>query len=401
MKTKPVLRRIRRFLSAGCVLIGLARWCVAAWGAPSKAVEPPPIDPPLSVSVSASSAFLMEAVTGRELYAKDADTPRPMASTTKLMTALIAAETLDSDDTVTATEEAVRVEGSAVGLHAGDTLTVRDLVTGLMLASGNDAANLIALTVSGSLPAFAERMNERARQIGMENTTFVTPSGLDADGHRSTARDMARLAAEVLQNEWLSEICAMKSATITVSGRQATLTNHNRLLSLYDGCVGLKTGFTEAAGRCLVSAATRDGVTLIAVTLRAPNDWNDHMTLFDAGFSRVRWVPAPEPELPALPVAGGVTGFVGVAMNTRPYLLEDTLASSAANEVAARVYLPPFVWAPVAAGQPVGRVEYRMGNTLVGSAVLTAASSADARPRAAFWQRFRSAWLALFAELVT
>lgn len=378
-------------MAAGCALL----WAILGLVPVSAQTSP------ISLTVSASSAFLMEAITGRELFSKDADTPRPMASTTKLMTALIAAESLDPDDTVTATEEAVRVEGSAVGLHAGDTLTVRDLVTGLLLASGNDAANLIALTVSGSLPAFAERMNERARQIGMENTAFVTPSGLDADGHASTARDMARLAAKVLQNEWLSDVCAMKSATITVSGRKATLTNHNRLLSLYDGCVGMKTGFTEAAGRCLVSAATRDGVTLIAVTLHAPDDWNDHMTLFGAGFSRVRWVPAPEPELPALPVAGGVDGFAAVAMNTRPYLLHDALAPAAANEVAARVYLPPFVWAPVAAGQPLGRVVYTAAGVPVGTAELTAAESVPARPRLSQWARFARALHALFAELIT
>ena len=387
-KTRRI-KHARRYLAAGCALAMGLLWCGTALGAPADATDvflsvspQTTLNPPIALSVSASSAILVEAITGRELFAKDADAPRPMASTTKLMTALLAAETLDPDDTVTATDEAVRVEGTAVGLRAGDTLTVRDLVTGLLLASGNDAANLIALTVCDSLPAFAARMNERARQIGMADTCFGTPSGLDADGHHSTARDMAKLAAEVLRNEWLSEICSLKTATITISGRKATLTNHNRLLSLYDGCVGMKTGYTQAAGRCLVSAATRDGVTLIAVTLRAPDDWNDHAAMLDAGFARVRWVPLPEPALATLPVAGGVSGSVAVKMNTRAYYLEDTLA-------------------PVTAGQPVGRVTYTVEGASVGTAELTAAANVDARPRASFWTRFCRAWRALAAELVT
>ena len=363
----------------------------------SASVETAP-DPPISLSLSASSAILVEAITGRVLYAKDADTPRPMASTTKLMTALIAAETLRLDDTVTATEEAVRVEGSAVGLHAGDTLTVRDLITGLLLASGNDAANLVALTVCDSLPAFAARMNERARQIGMDSTHFVTPSGLDADGHQTTARDMARLAAQVLQNEWLAEVCTLQSATITVSGHKVTLANHNRLLKQYDGCIGLKTGFTEAAGRCLVSAATRDGVTLIAVTLHAPDDWNDHAAMLDAGFARVRWRLLPEPTLPNLSVAGGVSDRVAVKMNTRLYFLEDTLSPMT---VTASVRLPAFLWAPVTAGRPVGRVMYTVEGAPVGTAELMAAANVAARPRASFWTRFGRAWHALYRELFT
>ena len=173
-KTRRI-KHARRYLAAGCALAMGLLWCGTALGAPADATDvflsvspQTTLNPPIALSVSASSAILVEAITGRELFAKDADAPRPMASTTKLMTALLAAETLDPDDTVTATDEAVRVEGTAVGLRAGDTLTVRDLVTGLLLASGNDAANLIALTVCDGLPAFAARMNARARQIGEE-----------------------------------------------------------------------------------------------------------------------------------------------------------------------------------------------------------------------------------------
>ena len=232
--------------------------------------------PPLS----SSSAVVMEAESGEVLYEKDAHTARPMASTTKLMTALLTAETLPLDRELTVSAAAVAVEGSALGLRAGDRITVSDLLTGLLLVSGNDAANAAALSVADSLPAFSDLMNAKAAALGMHDSHFVTPSGLDAAGHGASAYDMALLGCAAVNEPTLRRMASTRTAVI--GGR--TLTNHNKLLSRLDGCVGLKTGYTKAAGRTLVSCAEQAGHRLVAVTLRDGDDWNDHEALYRWGF---------------------------------------------------------------------------------------------------------------------
>ena len=232
-------------------------------------------------SVSAKSAILINADTGAVLYAKNEKERLPMASTTKIMTALIALETAALDDRcVTITDEMVRVEGSSMGLQAGDQLSLTSLAAGMLVVSGNDAANSVAIAISGSKEDFAEKMNRRAKDIGMNDTHFVTPSGLDDEAHYSTAYDMALLATIALANPDFAEIVKEKKYTIPyISPEQSRrFSNHNRLLSMYEGCIGVKTGFTKKSGRCLVSAAERDGIRLVAVTLNAPDDWNDHQT---------------------------------------------------------------------------------------------------------------------------
>ncbi|MCL2488912.1 MAG: D-alanyl-D-alanine carboxypeptidase [Oscillospiraceae bacterium] len=343
--------------------------------------------------IHAVSAILYEVSAGTVLYERDADTPRPMASTTKLMTALLAAESGDLQRLVTVTAEAVRVEGSAVGLKAGDMLTLHDLLVGLLLSSGNDAANVIACTLSGSLPAFADRMNRRARAIGMTNSRFVTPSGLDAEGHAASARDMALLGAEVLKHPVLEKICSSRSMKIEIasasapdSKRPVTLTNHNRLLSLYPDAVGLKTGFTKKSGRCLVSAARRDGVTLVAVTLNDGDDWDDHITLFDYGFSQVEAVSIPPPELPALPVAGGYRREV--TLNTQPPPAW-VLPKGDGSKVTVSIELPRFILAPVVDDQPVGQVRYLCKDEELAVIPILTVSAVEARPVTAPKQRFR------------
>ena len=339
-------------------------------------------------AVSARSAVVYEPQSGTFLFEKDSRTPRPMASTTKLMTALLAAEELQADATVSVPAGAVPVEGTQIGLAAGDTVTVRDLLTGLLLASGNDAANALALLTAENYAAFAERMNVRALELGMEDSRFVTPSGLDADGHAASARDMALLAAAVLNRPLLTEICASKTAPVTVGDRHLTLKNHNRLLSLCDGCIGLKTGFTKKAGRCLVSAAERGGVTLIAVTLNAPDDWNDHMALYDYAFSLVHSerMPAAAPE--SVPVAGGERPAVPLSSDEPPacVLLRD-------ETVTVTVELPRFVWAPVRAGDRLGTVRYTAGEREVAFLPLIAAADVSARPVPGFaarvWRHLR------------
>lgn len=230
--------------------------------------------------ISASSAIVMDFQTHTILYEKNAYENRSMASTTKIMTALLAIESNRLDDVVKVNAEMLDTEGSSIGLKADDTITLYDLVVGMLLASGNDSANCVAFYLSGSIEEFAKLMNERAKQIGMENTVFVTPSGLDEGEHHSTAYDMALLACEAIKNETFNNITSMKSAEITISGNKQTIYNHNKLLSMDENIFGVKTGYTTKAGRCLVSAKNYNGNKIICVTLNAPNDWQDHINLY-------------------------------------------------------------------------------------------------------------------------
>lgn len=307
-------------------------------------------------AISSLSAVVYEPESGLILYKKEARTARPMASTTKLMTALLAAENLDPNRTVTVPAAALPVEGTQIGLAAGEEITVRDLLAGLLLASGNDTANALALLMDESLSAFAERMNRRALTLGMTDSLFVTPSGLDKDGHSASARDMALLGAAVLRKPLLAELCASKTATITVSGVKMTVSNHNKLLKLYDGTIGLKTGFTKKSGRCLVSAVERDGVTLIIATLNGGDYWNDHIALYNYAFPLVHRESMPDAAPDTCPVAGGTADAVPITPEEIPAcVMRD------GESVTVQVELPDFVWAPITAGDVLGHIRYTAG----------------------------------------
>lgn len=231
-----------------------------------------------ALEVSATAAVLMDADMGQVLYEKNGDRQMLIASTTKIMTALVVLEHAAPDDVITVTPNHM-AEGSSMYLRAGETVRVEELLYGLLLCSGNDAA--LALTeCAGGLTPFVALMNEKAAALGMAHTSFANPNGLDADGHYSTARDMAVLAAAAVENPTFRRICSSRSVTIG----QRTMENHNRLLRQMEGCIGLKTGYTRAAGRTLVSCTERDGCRLVAVTLRDGNDWADHAALYDYGF---------------------------------------------------------------------------------------------------------------------
>ena len=241
-----------------------------------------------AVEVSAAAAVLMDADSGRLLYEKNGEKRMLIASTTKLMTALVALEQggLQQEITVTGGHMA---EGSSMYLRPGEKLTLETLLYGLLLCSGNDAALAVTECMGGTVP-FVARMNEKAAELGMENTHFANPNGLDDEAHYSTAEDMAKLAAAAMDDPVLRRVASTRTARI--GGR--TLTNHNKLLSRMEGCVGLKTGYTRAAGRTLVSCAERDGVRLVAVTLQDGDDWNDHASLYEQGFRVLRPVKAVE-----------------------------------------------------------------------------------------------------------
>lgn len=348
--------------------------------------------------VSAQAAILIHAESGQVLYEKNADEQRSMASTTKIMTALIALETAAANDpVVTITEPMVRVEGSSMGLQPGDRLTLKSLAAGMLIVSGNDAANSVAIAVAGSTEAFAEKMNLRAQELGMEHTHFVTPSGLDDEAHYSTARDMATLAAAAMKNPDFAAIVGQKAMNISFVSPEQTrrYTNHNKLLSMYEGCIGVKTGFTKKSGRCLVSAAERDGVRLIAVTLNAPDDWNDHIALMDYGFTQLESFPVDDSGYcVALPVTGGLTSTVQV-QGTRGETV--VIPRGAAARVERLVELPRFVYAPVMEQQAVGRVRYVLdGQTIAETALLAQACAEQPPQEKPFWEQVWESIRSLF-----
>lgn len=323
-------------------------------------------------SVSAASAILIEARTGTVLYEKNADQQRAMASTTKIMTALLTIEAGDPDREFTVDPLAIRVEGTSMGLREGDRVSRRDLLYGILLPSGNDAANAAAVSVSGSIPAFVKLMNTRAQQLGLENTHFVTPSGLDADGHYTTARDLAVLTAEAMKNELFRSIVKCSSADVEFGNPpyKRTLYNSNKMLRRYSGATGVKTGFTDNARRCLVSAAEREGVTLIAVTLNAPDDWNDHTKMLDYGFTQVRSYPV-DVECGDRVAVAGTGSSVGVyAKKASLALTEEQL-----GQVSRRVMLPGFVYGTVEKGDRLGEIQFLLNGEVVMTCPLFAAET--------------------------
>ena len=270
-----------------------------------------------AVSTSATAAILVDADSGRVLYEQNADARMLIASTTKIMTALVAIREGNLSDTVKVSKKAAYTEGSSMYLKVGEELTLETLLYGLMLCSGNDAAVAIAEHVGGSEAGFAELMNETAAELGMEHTSFANPNGLDHEDHYSTARDMAVLACAAMNNEILARIVSTR--TVTIGGR--TMTNHNKLLSYMDGCIGLKTGYTQAAGRTLVSCAEQEGQRLVAVTLQDGNDWADHQALYEYGFSTY-----PSQRLATLGQQLQEAAVQGGAVSTVPLIAADTVS---------------------------------------------------------------------------
>lgn len=242
----------------------------------------------------------------------------------------------------------------------------------MLLPSGNDAANAGAVAVAGSVGGFVKLMNERAKQIGLLNTSFQTPSGLDGKNHYSTAADMAKLARIALSNSDFSKICAARTAKLYYGNPPYAryLSNHNRLLREYDGAVGVKTGFTKKSGRCLVSAAHRDGITLIAVTLSAPDDWGDHKALLDYGFSQVRAENfSPNVSDIKIPVVGAKEQSVGVATGRSERVC---FSADLYPKLSRRIIADDFLYAPVKAGEVVGTAEYTFDGAVVAKLPLIA-----------------------------
>lgn len=356
-----------------CILIFLPALCQ-----PAAATDAP--------EISAAAATVMHVETGTVVFEKNPDGHMLIASTTKIMTALVVLEHCALQEPVEILPEYTAVEGSSMYLRVGETYTVEELLYGLMLASGNDAATALACHTAGSIEAFAQCMNDKAAELGLENTSFRNPHGLDAEGHYSTAHDLAALACYAMQNVQFREIVSTNSITI---GTQ-TYTNHNRLLRTYPGALGVKTGYTQAAGRILVSCAHRNNTQFVCVTISDPNDWDDHTRLLDWAFDEYEYreIAGTETEY-ALPVLSGSDALCTAVPEHSVALLlkKDT-------PVNVRVNLPRYVFAPVARGSAAGSltVAPEGGEPLEVPLVYSADVSLDSGVRLKLNERFGRAW---------
>lgn len=359
---------MKKWIAAALVGALLSSFCAAAGG---------------ETSVSAQRAALYDPLTGEFLCSKNGEERAPMASTTKIMTALVILETLPLDQSYEIQPEWTGVEGSSMYLKAGERLTTEDLLCGLMLMSGNDAALALACIAGGSEAGFVERMNEKAAALGLEDTHFESASGLDGPEHYTTAQDLARLTACAMENPDFCRIVGQKYAS--AGGR--TMKNHNKLLFWSDEICGVKTGFTKKAGRCLVSAARRQGRLLIAVTLNGPDDWNDHQRLYQNAFSacETRQV-IPGGKLGWVMAFSGDTSQVGLycAGQSQGFLTDQEAA-----KLEYQVLGPRFVCAPVRAGEQYGVIQAKIGERVLFEEPVYYADSAAALPEPPkpFWRR--------------
>lgn len=329
-----------------------------------------------AIDISAESAVLYEPVTERLIYSKNENKKMSMASTTKIATCITAIENADLSDIVTVSKNADDTEGSSVWLEAGETMTVKNLLYGLMLASGNDAAVAIAEHIGGNVNEFSKYMNETAYKAGANNTNFTNPSGLDDENHYTTSIDLAKITAYALKNPVFSNIVSTYEKTIPWEGHEwdRKIKNHNKLLKMYDGCIGVKTGFTKKSGRCLVSAAERNGITLIAVTLKAPDDWNDHIKMLDYGFSVLNNNIIVEKGRSAGKVA--VTGGVQESINC--FIGETyTIPVMSSDKIKTDFHLAKKMPAPVKANTIIGYVDIYLNDKKINRVDLLAESDCD------------------------
>ncbi len=332
-------------------------------------------------TLSARAAVLIEASTGQVLLETSAHERLPMASTTKIMTALVALEHAELGRQVKISADAVGVEGSSVYLKADEILTMEQLLCALLLESANDAAAAIAIEIAGDIESFADMMNETAQRIGLTDTHFTNPHGLDNAEHYSSAYDLAMLARYALQNPDFARIVSTYKTNIPLNGDEGirVLINHNKMLKYYAGAIGVKTGYTKRCGRCLVSAATRDGVTMIAVTLSAPDDWRDHTAMLDYGFSLYECAVLAQP------------GEVRCALSCLGSTKE---AVSAANKDTVTIILPKnhgeitrvieanrYLCAPIEAGDAVGEILFYCDSKEIARIPLYAEEDAETIPR--------------------
>ena len=363
---------VKRWISAACALLMLCMMLRTGAQAAELSVGPLEEKPPMRPDCA--SALLVESGSGQIIFEWNADERRPVASVTKIMTILLVVEALEEgrihrEDRVVISANAAGMGGSQVLLDAGETQTVDVLLKSVIVGSANDAAVALAEHLCGSVPLFVDRMNRRAAELGMNDTNFVNATGLPAEGHYTTARDVARMAMALSGHEiyyeysgiWLDEV-------VHESGRKTSLTNTNRLIRLYEGCDGLKTGSTNEAGYCMAATAKRAGMRLIAVVLGAATGkerFEIASEMMDYGFAGYRMYPVSEKGAKIrgrLPVSGGSKEAVSVELDEDLTLL---LRKGDEQYVRLQANLPAYLTAPVRQGDPIGYVDVMLGERVV------------------------------------
>ena len=309
------------------------------------------------VGTNAKSSALYNPDTKSFLYQKNADLRLPMASTTKIVTALIAIESLNPDEIVKIPKEAVGIEGSSLYLKEHDEVTAIDLIYSVLLQSANDAAAALAIKISGDTSNFAFRMTERVREMGVYDTQFQNPHGLDSEGHYTTAHDLSIIAADALNNETFKKIASTYKHTFKIGDETRTVVNHNKLLKCYNGCIGVKTGYTKKSGRCLVSAAEKDGVTLVAVTLNDADDWRDHQNMLNYGFEKLESVNLND--IVMLPDNLPTVSSDGARINIK--LSKNLVVKTEKEEIKYTVDLPSYITHDVKSGDKIGELTIKVG----------------------------------------
>lgn len=357
-----------------CLLLVLVMPSRQAWAAdwdPQQAVRELP--------VNAETAAVIDVQSGRILYGKDMKKQMRIASLTKIITAIVAIESGRLEETVTVSKNAYKVEGSSIFLELGEKQKLIDLIYAIMLRSGNDAATAVAEHVgNGSVEKFVQMMNDKVKQLGLTGTHFMNPHGLDAEGHYSTASDMAVLTAYALKNPVFAEIVSTEIKKIPWEGKdwERTMRNKNKMLYRYNGADGVKTGYTKAAGRCLATSATRDGRQLAVIVLNDRDDWNDTAKLLDYGFKQFQYISAVDGSetVTTLPVKNGTTGEITIKAADK---LLYPVREDEKNQLTRKVKLPDYVRAPVTEGEQVGEMTVYLNNQKIGTIPLLAGASVE------------------------
>ena len=346
------------------------------------------------VNTSAKACAIIDEASGRILLEHNAHAPLPMASTTKVMTALLAIEQGDLSAPVTCSRNAFGVPGTSIYLSQGETLTLEQMLYGLMLASGNDAAVAIAEHIGGSVEDFCRQMTLRAAELGCKNTVFLTPHGLPCDGHHTTAADLALIAREAMGHETFRTIVSTQRATIPWEGHDydRVLNNKNKLLSTYDGATGIKTGYTKAAGRCLVFGAERSGMRMIGVVLNCADWFNEAARLMDIAFAEYEAITLMEQGecIRTLPVEIADGAEVGAVLTAD---LSGVIEKDAFPQI--EIDLPKSLEAPVQAGQILGEVRMVHDDTVLCAVPLAAEHDVARDDFASRWQMYTENWLLL------
>lgn len=360
---------------------------------------------PVQLEINAAGAILIDAKTGQVLYEKNSNKQLAPASTTKIMTAILAIESDRLDEKTTISKNAASVQGSTMHLQEGELISLRELVTGLMMRSGNDAAVAIAEFLSGSVDKFVVEMNKKAREIGAIHTKFQNPHGLPTKDHYSTAYDLAWIARYAMNNPTFAEVVSTRNTSIdwedsAGNEHEQNLKNTNKLLWMLDEADGVKTGTTNEAGPCLVSSATKDDQRLIAVTLNDKNRWEDSQELLNWGFETFDLYEYPieeelSNEINRIAVEYGIDTTVKLQTSEEPFVV---IPKGKSDNLIAKTNVPKKINAPVYQGQKIGEVDFIMNDKTLRTIDLVAANNVEEKTLANFLLNYLTTIFKLFSS---